>query len=256
MQRCVSRRGFVAALAGLAGCRRMAPEAGTSVLHVAAASNLVEVFREIGRRFTEATRIPVTFSFGSTAQLAKQCEDGAPFDVFAAADREHVEALRSRGVLVSESCAVYARGRLALWVPRLELGVRAMEDLTRPELRVIAVASPQAAPYGRAAVEALRAAGLWERVERKIVYGTSISMARQYAASGNAEAAFTAYSLVYREKGTVLRIEESLHGRLDQALGVLAGSGNRNGAERFRAFVLGREGRDQLTGAGYEVPLS
>ncbi|MBI4902996.1 MAG: molybdate ABC transporter substrate-binding protein [Acidobacteria bacterium] len=247
----MSRRALLAALA-LAGCRHSDPKAST--LHVAAASNLMEVFREIAKRFTALTGTPVTFSFGSTAQLAKQCEDGAPYDLFAAADNEHVTALGGKGVLLPSTCAVYARGRLALWIPNPEIGVNVIADLARPDVRVISIASPKSAPYGRAAVETLKALNLWARVEPKVVYGTSISMAKQYAASGNADAAFTAYSLVLRERGTILPINEQLHGRIEQSLGILKSSPHLAEANRFRDFLLGKDGRKQLAMLGYLLP--
>jgi molybdate transport system substrate-binding protein len=222
---------------------------------VAAATNLADAFTEVGKQFTEETGIKVVLSFGSTAQLARQAEQGAPFDVFAAADREHVDALSSSGVLLPETCTVYARGRLALWIPKGdELGVRALSDLSKPAVRVIAVATPSAAPYGQAAVESLQAAGLWNRLEPKVVYANNIAMSKQFAETGNADAAFTAYSLVLREQGTVLKIEETLHKKLEQSLGVLKRSGRLASARRFREFVVGGQGQSVLGKYGYEVP--
>ena len=86
-------------------------------LVVAAAANLTDAFAEIGPRFTAKTGIRVVFNFGATAELAKQIENGAPFDVFAAADTEHVESLERKGLLTPGTRAIYARGRLVLWLP-------------------------------------------------------------------------------------------------------------------------------------------
>src|SRR5579862_5708968 len=174
-------------------------------LTIAAAANLTDVFGEIGRTFKAKTKIDVVLNFGSTAQLSQQIDNGAPFDLFAAADTEHVDSLVNSGKLTRDSRAVYALGQLALWIPGGEQsGIKDLKDLTGKRVRFIAIAQPELAPYGQATVEALKSAGLWESVQPKIVYGNSINLARQMASSGNADAAFTAYSLVLHDPGTVL----------------------------------------------------
>ncbi|HYI95828.1 MAG TPA: molybdate ABC transporter substrate-binding protein [Bryobacteraceae bacterium] len=219
---------------------------------MAAASNLSEVFTEIAEKFLRESGIRVVYSFASTAQLAQQIENAAPFDVFASADTEHVDALIRKGQLTPESRAVFARGRLALWLPgATALG---LESLASPAIRFISIANPAVAPYGRAAVETLKAAGLWDRVQDKIVYASNISMARQHAASGNADAAFTALSLVLKDKGTVLRVEENLHSPVDQALGILTSSKRKANANSFRNFLIGSSGRTILARYGYSFP--
>jgi molybdate transport system substrate-binding protein len=197
----------------------------------------------------------VICSYGATSVLAQQIANAAPFDLFAAADAEHVDLLVRTGHIIPETRAVYARGRLALWVPGASHApVRELRDLGASGIRYIALANPSTAPYGAAAVQALRSAGLWEALERRIVYGNSIGQAKQFAASGNADAAFTAYSLVLGEPGTVIEVDESLHAPLDQALGVAAASANRDYAMRFAAFILGCEGREILSRHGYDLP--
>src|SRR5512132_4131793 len=93
------------------------PPAAPVELVVAAAANLTEAFTEMGAAFTSKTGIQVVFSFGATAELAKQIENGAPFDVFAAADTEHIDSLEQAGLLTPGTRAIYARGRLVLWLP-------------------------------------------------------------------------------------------------------------------------------------------
>jgi molybdate transport system substrate-binding protein len=224
-------------LAMLAGC------GSPRRLTVAAASNLTEVFDEIGRGFTAETGIEIVFSYGSTAALARQVEEGAPLDVFAAADSEHVNALVRSGKVAA--AAVYARGQVALWAPGG--GVQGIRDLSR--LKFVAISQPELAPYGQAAVDALKEAGVWDAVQPKLVYANSVSQAKQLAATGNADAAFTAYSLVYREAGSVVRIEKSL----EQSLGVVVASARIEEARRFAAYVLGPQGRAALIQHGYDV---
>jgi molybdate transport system substrate-binding protein len=228
--------------------------ASDSKLTVASAANLVNVFEEVGRSFKAKTGIDVVFSYGSTAQLAQQIEHGAPFDVFAAADTEHIDSLIALKKLTAGSRAVYALGQLVLWIPNEASGVRAMQDLAGSHVRFIAIAQPELAPYGRASVEALQHSGLWDAVRSKVVYAANINQAKQMAQSGNADATFTAYSLVLHERGTIVKIDPALYQRIEQGLGIVAGSPHQEAANRFRGFLLGTEGRSILGRSGYILP--
>jgi molybdate transport system substrate-binding protein len=229
--------------------------AGGEEIVVAAAANLTDAFGEVGRRFTARTGVRVTYSFGATADLAKQIEGGAPFDVFASADVARVDELVGKGLLLGETRAVYARGRLVLWVPPGGgARVSRIEDLAGAGVTRVAVAKPDAAPYGRAAVESLQALQLWAAVESKVVYSQSVAQARQFAASGNADAAFLPRSLVKEGEGTAVEVEERLYAPLDQAIGVVRASGRQHAAETFVAFVLSEEGQAVLKSFGYDAP--
>ncbi|MDE3199175.1 MAG: molybdate ABC transporter substrate-binding protein [Acidobacteriota bacterium] len=223
-------------------------------VNIAAAANLGDVFRAAGPRFEAATGIHPVFSFGSTAQLTQQIEHSAPFDVFAAADASHVDQLQREGKLVAGTKAVYATGVLALWIPPASHAkIARIEDLASPEVRVIAVARPELAPYGAATIETLRKLGIWGKVRPKIVYGDSISMAKQYGTSGNADAVFTAYSLVLKEGGKAMPVDESLHQPIAQSLGVIAGAAHEKAAILFAEFLLRGKGREILSQYGYRV---
>src|SRR6202035_3657780 len=113
--------------------------------------------------------------------LVQQIENAAPFDVFAAADTVHIDQLDRDGKILAESRTLYARGRLSLWKPRGSL--QKLEDLTSPSIRFVAIAKPEAAPYGEAAVKSLKSLGIWDKVQPKVVYANNISMAKQYAAT-------------------------------------------------------------------------
>lgn len=224
---------------------------------VAAAANLTVALRAIGAKFEQETGIHPVFSFASTAQLTQQAANGAPFDVIAAADIAHIDELERAGFLAVGSKAIYARGAIALWIPPGgRASVRALEDLTGPQVRVIAIAKPELAPYGRAAVEALQRAGLWDRVRSRVVYAENINMARQYGVSGNADAVFTAYPLAVamHDAGTVIPIDPILYTPIDQALGILARSTNKDAARKFADFLLRGSGRQMLRAYGYELP--
>jgi molybdate transport system substrate-binding protein len=223
---------------------------------IAAAANLNEVCQIIGPRFEAVTGIHPVFSFASTAQLALQIEHAAPFDVFASADMEHVEQLEKKGLLASGSKAVYATGILALWIPPgANVKVESMSDIAQPSVRVIALAKPELAPYGFAARESLQRLGIWDQVQPRIVYADNINMAKQYGVSGNADAVFTAYSLVMKEGGRAIKVDGGLHRPIDQALGIVAASKHPEAARQFADFLLKGEGRDILGSSGYRVPL-
>lgn len=222
---------------------------------VAAAANLTDAFGEIGRAFTSETGIRVVYSFGATADLTRQVENGAPFDVFAAADETHVVELERKGFLTQGTRALYARGRLVLWTPpdgRVRLS--RLEDLSRSDVKRIAVGKPDVAPYGQAAVEALRALNLWESIEPKVVYAQNVSQARQFAASGNADAAFLPRALVRAGEGEAFDVDERLHQPINQAAAVLRASVKQDASRRFLRYVLGDKGQAILERYGYRRP--
>jgi molybdate transport system substrate-binding protein len=245
-------------IAALTACKPSNSSSSTPTeVTVAAAANLTDVFQTIGKRFEATTQIHPVFSFASTAQLTQQIENSAPFDVFTAADLMHVEELDRRHLLVAGSRAVYARGVLALWIPQggnAQIGN--IQDLVKPAVRFIAMAKPELAPYGAASVETLKRLGLWEHVHTKVVYAENINGAKQYGVSHNADAVFTAYSLVFREPGQVIRVDGNLHQPIDQALGILASSTHKEAARKFADFLLHGEGRQILRDSGYETPGS
>lgn len=226
-------------------------------INVAAASNLTEAFAEVAKQFTSETGVRVVFSFGATADLAKQIENGAPFDVFAAADVEHVDALESKGLLTPGTRALYARGRLVLWIPPgNNINITKLEDITLAGVERIAIAKPDLAPYGRASVEALGVLNLWQQAERKIIYAQNVSMAKQYAASGNAEVAFLPLALVKPNDGHYIEVDEKLHQPIDQAMGLVKASEKQETARRFINFVLSDKGQRILEHFGYRKPAN
>lgn len=197
----------------------------------------------------------VVYSFGATAELAKQIENGAPFDLFASADVEHVDKLNRQGLLVAGTQAVYARGRLVLWIPPgSRARVERIEDLAHREVERIGIAKPDVAPYGRATIEALRSLQLWPQVEPRVVYGQSVSQVKQYATTGNVDVAFIPLALVRAGEGRSIAIDERLHQPLDQALAVIKASGKQEAAGSFAEFVLSLEGRALLERYGYRQP--
>ena len=226
--------------------------AGETELLVAAAADLAPAFAELGRSFAQETGIKVVFSFGSTGMLARQIEQGAPVDLFAAANVAYIEGLERQGLIIPETKTLYARGRITLWT-RSAGGLRLerIEDLARPEIRRIAIANPEHAPYGLAAREALQAAGLWETVRAKLVFGENVRQALQYAESGNADAAIIALSLSVSSDGQWTLVPEELHRPLDQALAVIRGARHEQAARRFAAYINSAPGRAIMQRYGF-----
>jgi len=241
-----------------ASCQSHAPENGQTSsqdLIVAAASNLTDAFAAVGPRFTSKTSIRVVFSFGATADLARQIENGAPFDVFAAADTEHVEQLERKGLLTPGTRALYARGRLVMWLPPgNNLKIERIQDITAKAFERIAIPKPDVAPYGRAAVESLRTLGIWNEIEGKVVYAQNVSQAKQYAATGNAEIAFIPLALVKPGEGSYLEVNEETHRPIDQALGIIKDSTKQAAAQQFVDFLLSDEGQELMSQKGYRKP--
>jgi molybdate transport system substrate-binding protein len=224
-------------------------------LVVAAAANLTDVFAQVGPRFKDKTGIRVVFSFGATADLARQIENGAPFDVFAAADTAHVDRLLDKGLITAGSRTLYARGRLVMWLPPgSNLKASQISDITAKEFGRVAIAKPDVAPYGQAAVESLRALGIWNQVEPKVVYGQNVSQTKQYAATGNAEVAFIPMALVKRGEGTFIEVNEESHKPIDQALGIVKDSAKQTAARQFVDFLISSEGQELLSKNGYSKP--
>ncbi len=224
------------------GCRR----SETPPLRVAAASDLTVAFEEIGRQFQARTGQAVVFSFGSTGLLAKQIAQGAPFDVFAAANIAFVDEVVKAGACDGTSKRPYARGRVIVWA-RKGSGPKQLTDLVEPRFAKIAIANPEHAPYGRAARQALEASGIWERLQGKLVFGENVQQTLKYAQTGNVDAAIVALSLA--AEGDRLVIDEQLHEPLVQAMVVC-----REPGQAFVDLVLSPDGRAVLDRAGFARP--
>lgn len=225
------------------------------VIVVSAASDLTPAFQELGREFERREGTGVVFNFGSTGQLAQQIEQGAPVDLFAAANVSYVDGLERQGLVLPGTKTLYAQGRITLWTRGDgALKPERLEDLARPEFKKVAIANPEHAPYGVAAREALQAAGVWEAVSPKLVYGENVSQTLQYAESGNVDAAVVALSLSTQSRGRWVLIPAGLHRPLDQALAVVKSTRHPEEARRFASFVNSEWGRGVMRRYGFVLP--
>jgi molybdate transport system substrate-binding protein len=249
---------FLVIIIGLLGSCRASSEATSPppvTLTISAAADLTLAFQEIGKVFEQKTGTKVVFNFGSTGQLAQQIEQGAPVDLFAAANVSFVDELEQQGFIVLDTKALYARGRLTLWTRAdSALHIEQIKDLAKPEIKRIAIANPEHAPYGKAAQEALQSAGIWETVEPKLVLGENIAQTLQYAETGNVDVAIVALSLSVPSTGRWVLVPEELHQPLDQALAVIKGTHFEKQARRFADFINGPEGRPLMRQYGFILP--
>jgi molybdate transport system substrate-binding protein len=251
---------FAALLAALliSGCAQRSTnerEADQKKLYVAAASDLAPAFEELGRAFEQETGVQVVYSFGSTGTLMKQIENGAPMDLFAAANIEFIDSLASKGLIIPDTKALYARGRITIWTKAdSRLKIEKLEDLADTGVGKIGIANPEHAPYGMAAREALQSVGVWETVRPKLVFGENVRQTLQYAETGNVDVSIVALSLSVQSKGKWTLIPEELHKPLDQALAVIKSSTHEQQARRFAAYINGAKGRPIMRKYGFILP--
>ncbi|MBI5653842.1 MAG: molybdate ABC transporter substrate-binding protein [Chloroflexi bacterium] len=241
-------RSLVFALLLLVACA-----AESRTLTISAASNLQIAFTEIGAAFEKESGARVIFNYGATGQLAQQIAQGAPVDVFVAADRATLDDLIARGLIARETVANYARGQIVTYT-RGDQPAPALAELARPEIKRIAIANPERAPYGKAARQALHNAGILAAVESKIIYAENIQQTQQYADTGAVDVAIIARSLTIHTRGRWSEIPQNLYAPIDQAIGVVASSKNQRDARAFVAFMLSDAGRAVLLKYGYAMP--
>ncbi len=248
------KRWLPAAWLALAGA---IPVAGAEVpsLTVFAAADLGFAFKEIVPRFEKSVGAKVSLVLGSSGNLATQIEYGAPADVFFSADQAFVDRLAARGVVIAESRAVYAQGRIVLATAR-SFGPRLtdLRQLRDARIRHVAIANPLHAPYGRAAEEALRKVGLWETVKPKLVFGENIRHALQFIQSGAAEAGIVALSVANVPEVEWAPIDPSLYLPLQQVAVVVKRTPRPEQGLAFVQFVNGSEGRRIMKRYGFIVP--
>jgi len=230
-------------------------------ISVAAAADLNFALNELAQKFQTSSGTRVTLSFGASGNLFSQIQAGAPFDIFFSADEEYPRKLVSAGALDADSVRTYAVGRLVLWVPNsvpLDPNSLQMPLLARPEIARIAIANPQHAPYGRAAMAALEHYGLKDKLSGKLVFGESVSQAAQFVQSGNAQAGLIALSLARSpamvNAGKYWEIPQDAYPELRQAVGITSRSSNKKAAQTFLDFVSSTEGAATLRKYGLTPP--
>ena len=268
MKAMVMRRTLLWALAVIVGCF-----GGVLSLHaaeteivqtntVAAAADLRFALDQIAADFQKRhSNIAVRVSYGSSGNLFTQIDNGAPFDLFLSADIDFPRKLIEQKKAVADSLFSYAIGRVVVWVPNdspidvEKLGIKA---LLNPSVRKIAIANPEHAPYGHAAVAAMKKLGVYDKVSDKLVLGENIAQAAQFVESGAADIGLIALSLAVSPKmkseGHYWEVPLDAYPRLEQGGVVISASKQPDLARQFRAAMVRPQGRETLRRYGFILP--
>jgi molybdate transport system substrate-binding protein len=237
-----------------------AAKVGAQDLSVAAASDLQSALPAIAAAFEKDTGRKVALTFGSSGNFFTQVQNGAPFDVFLSADIDYPRRLEASGHVVRGTVTKYATGRLVLW-SRQDSGLdltRGLALLDDSRVRHVAIANPEHAPYGRAAVAALRHERLYDRVQKKLVMGENISQAAQFARSANAEAGLIALSLALspalKTSGAYVVIPEAWYPPIEQAAATLTSSKRQPLARQFLDYLTSATAVRVLRSYGFATP--
>jgi molybdate transport system substrate-binding protein len=249
-------------LAGLIVFLTLAHSAFAQELRVAAAADLQFALNDLAAQFEKQFGTHLAVTFGASGTFFAQIQNAAPFDVFLSADRDYPVKLESAGLTEPGSLRVYARGHLVLWAPPGATylfeakGLNALQD---PKIEKIAIANPEHAPYGRAAVAALKTAGLYEELQHKLVYGENISQAAQFVQSGNAQVGLIALSLARSpamKDGQIWEIAQNWYPPIEQAAVILKSAKNKEAARAFLEFLGSDTARKTLQEYGFSVDLA
>lgn len=254
------RRLIVAVLAAIGSLVAAAP-ASAQAPAIAAAADLKFALTELAALYKSQTGREVNVAFGSSGNLTQQIQNGAPFELFLSADESYVERLAAKG-LTRDRGMLYAIGRVVLFVPA---GSTLKPDPTLGDLRAaiadgrlkrFAIANPEHAPYGRAAREALQAAGLWDAIRPALVLGENVAQATQFAAGGNAQGGIVASALTRTPEvaklGTAVLLPAALHKPLRQRMALTAKA--TPAAEAFHAWLQTKPAREVFARHGFALP--
>jgi molybdate transport system substrate-binding protein len=229
-------------------------------IRVAAAADLQFAMQDIATRFQKETGRSVQVIYGSSGNFFQQLENGAPFDIFFSANLDYVKRLEAAGLTEPGSYYLYATGKIVIWVPnesKLDLS-SGLQALLNPSIKKIAVANPEHAPYGQAAVAALEKEGLYDKVKTKLVLGENISQTASFVVSGSADVGIVALSLVrsptMKDKGRYVEIPDGQYPPIEQACVILNSSKNKDAARQFLGFIKTPPIGRLFESYGFKVP--
>jgi len=246
----------------LVSCLLAFRNANAQEIRVAAAADLKFALDELGAQFEKQTGRRINVSYGSSGNFFAQIQNGAPFDVLLSADIEYPRKLKAAGLGEPGTLYEYAVGRIVIWMradAHADLPRLGWKALLEPGVERIAIANPEHAPYGRAAVAALRNAGIYDQVRRRLVYGENIAQAAQFVASGSAQAGILALSLAVSSpmrEGKRWEISANMHAPIEQGAIILKSAKDKEGARAFLAFLKSDAGRKILESYGFMLPAS
>ena len=236
----------------------LATTAHAEKITVAAAADLKYAMDEIVTGFNKShSGDDVQVVYGSSGKFHTQIQQGAPYDLFFSADIGFPRELSKQGQAASE-VKPYAVGRIVLWSAEIDATKLTLANLTDPKFNKIAIANPKHAPYGKRAEEALRSAGLWDKVQPKLVFGENISQTAQYVMSGNAQVGIIALSLVLNpelsKKGGYYLIPDTMHNPLEQGFVITKLGANKPLAKKFADHMGSKQARAVMMKYGFVLP--
>ncbi len=241
--------------------RVSADDKGSKEITVAAAADLSVALKEIAANYEKQTGVQVKLSFAASGALTQQIQNGAPFDVFFSADMDYPRQLIAAGDADGATLHRYAVGTLVLWAPSaspLDPERQGIKVLSDPSVKKIAIANPLHAPYGRAAVAALKHFGVYEQVQDRLVMGENVSQAAQFVESGNAQVGFIALAhavpLAMRGEGKFWKVPAEAYPALDQGVVVISHSQHKREAAAFVDYIKTKDAADALRHYGFSVP--
>jgi len=229
-------------------------------IHIAAAADLKFAMAELSEKFEKQSGTKVNVTYGSSGNFFSQIQNGAPFDLFFSADIGYPRKLEAVGLTEPGTPYEYAVGRIVIWMPpdaKVDLATQGWKALLDVSVEKIAIANPEHAPYGRAAVAALQKADIYEQVKLKLIYGENISQTAQFVQSGNAQAGIVALSLAISpamRDGKRWEIPAGMHPTLEQGAIILKDAKHKDAARAFLEFVKSAAGRSTLAKYGFQVP--
>jgi len=236
----------------------MVQVANAGEVNAAVAANFTAPVQQIAELFQKETGHTVKFSFGSSGKFYSQIQNGAPFDVFLAADEKNPKLLEQEGLAVKDSRFVYALGKLVLWSAKPGFVDDKGAVLGKGDYNKLAFADPKLAPYGLAAQETLQKMNLWDKVQGKLVTGESITQTYQFAATGNAELAFIALSQITKDgkvtEGSWWIVPGDMYNPIKQSAVQLSAAKDPAAAKAFLAFMKSEKALAVIRSFGYGLP--
>jgi len=227
---------------------------------VAAAADLQFAMQEVGTRFQQESGKTVKLIYGSSGNFAQQLQNGAPFDMFFSANLDYPRQLEAAGLTVPGTFYQYAIGKIVVWVPndsKLDLS-SGLKALLNPSIKKIAIANPQHAPYGKAAVAAMQKENIYDQVKDKFVLGENISQTASFVASGSAEVGIIALSLALspniKDKGRYAEVVAGDYPAIEQACVIMRSSKNKDIAQQFLKFIQSPPIRELFKKYGFAIP--
>src|SRR5579862_2329655 len=225
---------------------------------VAAAADLQFAMQDIATGFQKQTGKQIKLIYGSSGNFFQQIQNGAPFDMFFSANLDYPKQLDAAGLIEPGSFYQYARGKIVIWVrneSKLDLK-SGMKVLLDPSVKKIAVANPQHAPYGQAAVAAMQKENIYDQVKDKFVLGENISQTASFVVSGSADVGIVALSLALspnmKDKGRYAEVPGEEYPPIEQACVILGSSKNKETARQFMAFIKTSAIADVLRSYGFD----